>query len=93
MKSKKSAAERNEEVLLVLKHAAEPLGPTEIARRINQSWCVDGYPLSSAINPVLKRIGATPTGKGKYKYPEGLAAAEAAEEPYPPYYMIGRGAA
>jgi hypothetical protein len=93
MKSKKSTAERDEEVLFVLKRAEEPLGPTEIARRINQPWCVNGYPLSSAITPVLRRIGATPTGKGKYTYPEERAAAEAAEETYPPYYMIGRGAA
>lgn len=54
-----SRDERDNKVLTILKTASEPLGPTEIARRINESWCVpNGYPLSSVITPVCRRIRA-----------------------------------
>lgn len=65
--------ERNAVVLAVLKAEGRPIGPTAIARKINQNWCLgpnrpDGprfLPLSSAIIPVLRRIGAVNHG-GKW---------------------------
>lgn len=63
----------DEKVLFVLRNATQPLGPTEIARRIGEPWCIgDGdYPQSSAINPILKRIKAVRLGSGQYKMPKG----------------------
>lgn len=61
--------ERNEKVLAVLTKAQTLLGPTEIARRINEPWCFsDGAPKSNAIVPVLRRIGA-PAAGGLYSAP------------------------
>ncbi len=56
-----SKDDRDRKVRAVLEAAEGPLGPTEIARRIDESWCggpSSGYPRSSAIVPVLRRIGA-----------------------------------
>jgi hypothetical protein len=65
------AKERNEEVLAVLKWATEPLGPTEIGRRIGKPWCSWGgnAGLSAPITPVLRRIGAVRVQGGKYLAP------------------------
>lgn len=59
---------RNEKVRAVLRAATHPLGPTEIARRIGEKWCCDGYPLSSAIVPICRRIGAVGVN-GQYTLP------------------------
>lgn len=66
-----SKDDRDNKVRAVLEAAKEPLGPTEIARRIGEEWCSPGgkneYPLSSAIVPVLRRIGAVKAdGRSKY---------------------------
>lgn len=61
--------ERNEKVLKILLAEFQPIGPTEIARLINEKWCCDGYPSSAAISPILKRIGAVKVGNGKYIRP------------------------
>ena len=60
--------DRDEKVRAVLEAATEPLGPTEISRRINAPWCCCG---SSAIVPVLRRIGAVKVAGrfGKYRMP------------------------
>lgn len=61
--------ERDEKVRAVLQASSVMLGPTEIARRVNEPWCVPNrYPSSSAIVPVLRRIGAIAI-KGKYRLP------------------------
>jgi hypothetical protein len=71
MNQRKSAAaptaeERNEKVRKVLLAAPGPMGPTEIGRRIGESWCSYGnYGLSAAITPVCRRIGAVGE-KGKW---------------------------
>lgn len=67
--SKPTAAEKNAKVLSQL--SEQPIGPTEIARRINEPWCViDGYfAQSSAITPVLRRIGAVRHKGGLYTKP------------------------
>lgn len=59
---------RDRAVLKVLQEAKEPIGPSEIARRINQPWCVDdtGNPLSSRITPILRRIGAVRHAAGRW---------------------------
>lgn len=72
--AKSSAEERNEKVRAVLRDALSPLGPTEIARRINEDWCVfpgidRGYPQSAKITPICRRIGAIGV-KGKYTLPK-----------------------
>lgn len=62
-----STEDRNAKVRAVLLAATEPIGPTEIARRINELWCkADSYFLSSSIAPVLKRIGAVRHNGGEY---------------------------
>ena len=69
------AESRNDLVRAVLLAATEPLGPTEIARRVDQPWCVikgDGFPpfaQSAPITPILRRIGAVGF-KGKYMLPK-----------------------
>jgi hypothetical protein len=65
--TKKSQAEdRNAQVRAVLLAASEPLGPSEVARRVGKTWCNAGaYPSSAAVTPVLRRIGAVGV-KGKY---------------------------
>lgn len=72
-----TAEQRNDQVHAVLQAASEALGPTEIARRIDQLWCINvtsrtKYPQSSAVVPVLRRIGAL-TLKGKYWMPKVAA--------------------
>lgn len=65
-----STEERNAKVLAVLLTSDKPIGPTEIARRINEPWCKSNdYFQSSAIVPVLRRIGAVGCG-GRYSSPE-----------------------
>lgn len=51
--------ERMAKIRKVLSEATFPIGPTEIARRINEPWCVvDGaYPQSSKICPMLDKMG------------------------------------
>jgi len=70
---KVSAEERKNKVRAVLLAATEPLGPSEIARRIGEPWCgMNGpfsYPSSAAIVPVLRRIDAVGL-RGKYTYSE-----------------------
>ena len=69
-----TSEERNAAVLAVLNATMAPLGPTEIARRINADWCHYGtpriYPQSSVITPVLRRIGAVRHKGGLYTKPE-----------------------
>ena len=68
--------ERNAAVLAVLNAATEPLGPTEIARRVDQPWCwyCDSRgpvsPSSAAITPVLRRIEAVRHEGGRYTKPD-----------------------
>ena len=93
VRGKTPATARVAEVKSVLKAADRPLGPTEIARRINQPWCVKGYPLSSAILPILRQIGAVRSGSGQYSLPSDREVQGDGEERYKPYYMMGRGAA
>ena len=50
---------RKERVREVLRAASEPLGPTQIAERIGEAWCMwNGTGFGSAVTPVLRRIGA-----------------------------------
>lgn len=59
-------AERGEKVRRVLLAAGKPLGPVEIAERINESWCMwGGTGMGSAVTPVLRKIGAR-ISKGKW---------------------------
>ena len=65
-----SKDDRDNKVRAVLEATSVALGPTEIARRIGEEWCMPGgaecvCPMSSAIVPVLRRIGATGE-RGKY---------------------------
>ena len=66
--------DRNAAVLVVLNSTKAPLGPTEIARRINQPWCKYGQSafLSSAISPILKRIKAVRHNGGEWTAPEKI---------------------
>lgn len=71
-----SKNDRNNKVLKVLQEAGQPLGPTEIARRISEDWCMfQGSPQSAVILPVLKKIGAVNTGSG-WAMPEGSGDGE-----------------
>lgn len=59
-----SKDDRDNKVRAILEAASEPLGPTEIASRIGDEWCMPGgaeygIPMSNAIVPVLRRIGAS----------------------------------
>ena len=70
-----SKDDRDNKVRAVLDAASEPLGPTEIARRIGDEWCMPGgaeygIPMSSVIVPVLRRIGAV-GDRGKYTIARG----------------------
>jgi hypothetical protein len=73
-----STEHRGYKVLEVLLKAEKPLGPTEIARLINEPWCVTkspdgvGYAQSSVIVPILRR-GSALTHKGKYWIPKVTA--------------------
>lgn len=70
---KATADERDEQVLSVLRAATEPLGPTEIGRRIGQDWSTYGrlhWGDSAAVTPVLRRIGAVRHAGGLYTAPE-----------------------
>ena len=62
------AAYRESRVREVLLSSGKVLGPTEIARRINEDWCGGGFcnPSSAAIVPILRRIGATRHPGGMY---------------------------
>lgn len=52
--------DRNNKVLKVLREATEPIGATEIARRIGEDWCMyRGKPHSGVIMPILRRIEKT----------------------------------
>ena len=73
-----SIAEKNEEVLAVLLAANEPLGPTEIGRRVGKSLSCygeygGGYGNSAAVTPVLRRINAIRHRGGKYTKPDATA--------------------
>ena len=62
-----SKNDRNNKVLAILEQATKPLGPTEIARRINEQWCmIGGQPQSSIITPVLRKLGVKGDISGKY---------------------------
>lgn len=65
-----STDDKDSKVRAVLLASTAPLGPTEIARRIDEDCCApkDSYPKSSAIVPILRRIGAQCEG-GKYSLP------------------------
>lgn len=67
-----TASEKNIKVLAVLVAESKPIGPTEIASRINEPWCVaDGYyAMSAPITPILRRIGAVRHKGGLYTKPE-----------------------
>jgi hypothetical protein len=66
-----STEHRNNKVREVLRTALKPLGPTEIARLIDEPWCVGkiegsgSYPNASIIITVLRRIGIR-MYRGKY---------------------------
>ena len=62
---------KEDKVKNVLKMADKPMGPTEIARWINEPWCKCGnYYYSSVIVPMLRRIGAIRHDGGKYSFKE-----------------------
>jgi hypothetical protein len=68
--------EREAQVLDVLAHAKEPLGPAWIGAVIGKPWCSVGFlgcegGLSASVHTVLKRIGAVRHKGGKYTKPEG----------------------
>lgn len=69
-----TAAERNEQVLAVLRAATEPLGPSEIGRRVGKPWSLydhsGQFGSSAAVTPVLRRIGAVRHKGGKYTAPQ-----------------------
>lgn len=78
-----SKVDRDNKVRAVLAAAEGPLGPTEIARQIGEAWCGGGnhgYPLSSAIVPVLRRIGAV---KAEGLFGKYIKAPSAADGPTP----------
>lgn len=59
---------RDKKVRKVLSETASPITPTDIARQINEPWCmVNGYPQSAPIVPVLRRIRAVVVSRGKYQ--------------------------
>lgn len=60
-------------VLRVLQRAEGPIGPTEIARRVNEPWCGGTLTQSSAVMPYLKRIGAVRHDGGLYSAPKESA--------------------
>ena len=61
-----TAEERNAKVRKVLLAAPGPMGPSEIGRRIGESWFACGnFGISAAITPVCRRIGAV-GDKGKW---------------------------
>jgi hypothetical protein len=70
VKTALTAQEKNEIVRhALLAEAGEwnPISPTELARKINQPWCViDGFASSAAVCPILKRIGAQKAGRGSH---------------------------
>lgn len=76
----KVAAEiRNEKVRAVLLAATEPIGPSEIGRRIGEPWCCYGiYGLSAPITPICRRIGAVGI-KGKWSLPKYDASKDDSE--------------
>ena len=84
---------RDKQVIAILRSAPEPLGPTEIARRIGEPWCLydGGYPQSSAINPILKRIGAIRVGSGQYKLKDGEEQIRTKTNRKPPVTIAGKG--
>lgn len=53
---------RQDAIRKVLKEADRPMGPTEIARRVNDCWCYSGgmpgrgYPQSAPVCAELKRM-------------------------------------
>ncbi len=60
-----SKNDRNNKVLKVLQEENSPIRPGDIARRINEDWCLfNGNPQGAVILPVLKRIGAVNVGNG-----------------------------
>lgn len=66
--------ERKEKVLQVLRAAGQPLGPVEIAERINEDWCRwNGHGMGSAVIPVLRKIGAR-INNGKWALKEAPRA-------------------
>ena len=72
------SASREVDVRNVLSTTTGLLGPTEIARRINKPWCMPGgEPSSSAVVPVLRRIGAI-SRLGKYTLKTESPTAEGA---------------
>lgn len=47
--------ERIEKIRKILESSPVPLGPTQIARQINEGWCIiGGTPQSNKICPMLK---------------------------------------
>jgi hypothetical protein len=70
LKNQTEKDRRDEQVREVLRNSPDPIGPTDIAKKINEHWCVpDGYGLSYAKSApvilVLRRIGV-PSYGGKY---------------------------
>lgn len=70
------ATARTKRVLEVLRASDKPIGPTEIARRIDKPWCVKVFgrgssssPQSNAINPLLATLVADGTVQ---RLPKGL---------------------
>lgn len=74
---KPNAQERNQKVLDVLNSlTTEPLGPSDIAAKINEPWCMyrgTECPMSSAISPVCKRIGAVVADREKFGFGKWFA--------------------
>ena len=75
-----ASAERDAQVAEVLAAATEPLGPTEIGFRVNKPWSTTiamgemAQGKSSAVLPVLRRIGAVWHPGGRYTKPENGVA-------------------
>jgi len=68
--------DRIEKVLAVLKAADQPLGPSEIGRRIGEPWCFCGrWGMSAPITPLLRKIpGVVRTDRGHYSLPREIGS-------------------
>jgi hypothetical protein len=71
-KKSEDTVRREEKVRAVLLAATEPLGPSEIGKRIGEPWCcLDHWGMSAPITPICRRIGAIRVGNGKYTLDKG----------------------
>lgn len=66
------AEHRNAAVRRVLLATDRALTPSQIGKAVNEDWCVYGArtwrePITAAISPVCKRIGAVLVARGQWK--------------------------